>query len=114
MRRPLKLFLLQNTILRVTSSPGVINSTTRWTAIEGINIYKILSQCERTCVLNSHNNTNPWCDSYGCVCSENDPYGRNYQDARSSVLSCAKSCPNSNNGNTATRAFQDLCVIYTG
>lgn len=94
-----------------------VNSTDDWTTVNETDIYQKLDDCAKQCVETVNDRVwdvrqQRFCQSYGCVCSENTQ-GPNFLAAQSNVTSCAaKACNSTNATDDATQALDDLCLVH--
>ncbi|KAK0752474.1 hypothetical protein B0T18DRAFT_404937 [Schizothecium vesticola] len=80
-------------------------------ALDTFPAYKDASACAKTCIKNANTHTKSPCQSYGCVCSENDSRGTNLLDSYAGISTCVeKDCGGASLLVEASNVFKVICA----
>lgn len=106
---------LVSALLLLFSRSHAINSAANWNQTVGDTdpFQSLSSACSQNCLLsvNMKISLPRGCETYGCVCSENDPRGTNLISAYNEVLSCVRDNCDGDSPVEAGSAFRAICSI---
>ncbi|KAM7204727.1 hypothetical protein V8F20_003511 [Naviculisporaceae sp. PSN 640] len=102
-------------LLLLFSDAHAITSAENWnqTVANTKPFQSLSSSCSQNCLLNVNQKISlpHGCETYGCVCSENDSRGKNLISAYNEVLSCVRDNCNGDSPVEAGSAFRAICSI---
>ncbi|KAM7193140.1 hypothetical protein V8F33_008012 [Rhypophila sp. PSN 637] len=111
----MRLFISISTLPFLFSFSHAISSTEWWdqTVASTDPFQGLSSKCSQNCVLNVNRKISlpDGCDTYGCVCSENDARGTNLIAAYNEVLTCVRENCDGASAVEAGSAFRAICSI---